>query len=243
MRTFKTFMAVAMVAAVAAMNVDSAFAYGYSDKEQKEEARQMKQQQNDFYKKSPKLARKEAKAWEREGWKSMNLPIEKQLERTWDRQAIMDEEGNDKYISTDVTATGTDYSAAQMQAENVAKVRIASNICTSVASLADIALANNASDPELIASLSKAIENAKLIVSQKLGRVITGISVYRETKRGYEVRLTVLYDQKQAIQLAHQVILQELQNESEVNKKQLENLIGIREIQQQYNSMEFDEEL
>lgn len=242
MRTFKTFMAVAMVA-VAAMNVDSAFANDYSSKEKKEEARMIRQQQDDFYKKSPKLARKEARQWEREGWKSMNMPIEKQLERTWDRLSLMDEDGNDKYISTEVFATGTNYSAAQMQAENVAKVRIAANICTSVASLADVALANNESTPELTASLSKALENAKLIVSQKLGRVITGISAYRETKSGYEVRMTVLYDQKQAIQLAHQVILQELQNESEVNKKQLENLIGLREIQEQYNNMEFDEEL
>lgn len=242
MRTFKTFMAVAMVA-VASMNANPVFAYDYFKQEQKEEARVIKQQQDDFYKKSPKLARREAKQWAKEGWKSMNMPIEKQMERTWDRLSLMDEDGNDKYISTEVFATGTNYSAAQMQAENIAKVRIAANICTSVASLAEVALANNESDPELTTSLSKAIENAKLIVSQELGRVITGISAYRETKDGYEIRMTVLYDQKQAIQLAHQVILQELEHESEVNKRQLENLIGIREIQEKYNSMSFDEEL
>lgn len=242
MRTFKTFMAVAMVA-VAAMSVEPAFAQDYSKKEKKEMARTIKKQQDDLYKRSPKMARKTAKEWEKEGWKSMSLPIEKQLERTWDKEVIDDEEGYPKYVSVQVQARGTNFSAAQMQAENIAKVRIASNIAASVASLTDIALANNETTPELTASISKAIENSKVIVAQKLGKVYAATTVYRQDKNGYEVRAIVLYDQRQAMKIAHQVIMDELKNESEENKRQLESMLGMDKLQDQYNQMEFDEEL
>ena len=242
MRTFKTFMAVAMVA-VAAMSVEPAFAQDYSKKEKKEMARTIKKQQEDLYKKSPKMARKTAKEWEKEGWKSMSLPIEKQLEMTWDKLVLADEEGYPKYVQVDVQAQGTNFSAAQMQAENVAKVRIASNIAASVASLTDVALANNETTPELTTSISKAVENSKVIVAQKLGRVYAATTVYRQNKQGYEVRLLVLYDQRQAMKIAHQVIMDELKNESEENKKQLESMLGMDKLQNQYNQMGFDETL
>lgn len=242
MRTLKTFMAVAVVA-VAAMSVEPAFAQDYSKKEKKEMARTIKKQQDDLYKRSPKMARQTAKEWEREGWKSMSLPIEKQLEMTWERQAIFDEEGYPKYVMVQEQARGTNFSAAQMQAENVAKVRIASNIAASVASLTDIALANNETTPELTASISKAVENSKIIVAQKLGKVFAATTVYRQTRNGYEVRVLVLYDQRQAMKIAHQVIMDELKNESEENKRQLESLLGMDKLQDQYNNMDFDEEL
>ena len=242
MRTFKIFMAVAMVA-VAAMSIDPAFAQADSRREQKEQIRTIKRQQDDFYKKSPKLVRKTAKQWKREGWQSMGLPIEKQLDETWGMQALRNDDGYYKYIVKESYATGTNFSAAQMQAENVAKVRIASEIAASVASLADIALANNESTPEMTASLSKAVENTKIIVSQKLGRVITGVSVYRKTRNGYEVRVNVLYDQKQAMEIAHQAIVQELKNESDENRRQLEAMMGLDKIQEQYKSLGYDEEL
>lgn len=242
MRTFKTFMAVAMVA-VAAMSVEPAVAQDYSKKEKKEMARTIKKQQDDLYKKSPKMARQTAKEWEREGWKSMSLPIEKQLENTWNTLTFKDDEGYPKFVDVTSEARGTNFAAAQMQAENVAKVRIANNIAASVASLVDVALANNETTPELTSSVSKAVENSKIIVSQKLGRVYTGTTVYRQDRKGYEVRVIVLYDQRQAMKIAHQVIMDELKNESEENKRQLESLLGMDKIQSQYNSMDFDEEL
>ena len=242
MKTFKTIMAVAMCA-VAAMCVEPAFAQDYSEKEKREMRRDVERQQEDFYDKAPKMARKEAKRLEKEGWKAMNIPIEKQLENLYDRIGLMDEEGYPKYVDAVGQATGTNFSAAQMQAENVAKLRLASNISSSIAALADVSLANNETTPELTASLSKALENAKVIVSQKLGRIIVPVTIYRQTRNTYTVRVQILYDQKQAMKIAHDAVLQELANESEENKKQLEALIGMDKIQDQYKNMDFDEEL
>lgn len=235
-------MTVAMVA-VASLSVEPAFAQEKTRKEKKQMERTIAKQQDDLYKKSPKMARKTAKAWAKDGWKSMSLPIDKQLEMTWERQVLFDAEGYPKYVMVQEQARGTSFAAAQMQAENVAKVRIASNIAASVASLADIALTNNETTPELTASISKAIENSKIIVAQKLGKVYTGTTVYRQDSNGYEVRVLVLYDQRVAMKIAHQVILEELNNESEENKKQLESMLGMENIQEHYNKMGFDEEL
>lgn len=242
MRTFKTFMAVA-ICAVAAMSVEPVFSQDYTKKEKKEMSREMEKQREDFYSKAPKLARKEAKKLEKQGWKSMSIPVEKQLQTYYDRVALYDAEGYPKYIYTEVQATGTNFSAAQMQAENIAKLRLASNICSSIASLTDLSLANNETTPELTASIAKVLENAKVIVSQKLGRVFVPVTIYQQTRNTYTVRVNALYDQKQAMKIAHDTIMQELANESEENKKQLESLLGMDNIQKQYNNMKFDEEL
>ena len=45
------------------------------------------------------------------------------------------------------------------------------------------------------------------------------------------------------MKIAHQVIMEELKNESDENKRQLESLLGMDKIQNQYNNMDFDEEL
>lgn len=234
MKTIKIMMA-AVVFAIVAMGAEQVSAQEYTKKEKKELARDMKKQQEALYKRSPKMARKTASEWEKEGWKSMNLPIEKQLEMTWERMAIMDPEGYPKYVTVTEQATGTNFSAAQMHAEDVAKVRIASNLCASVATLADVALANNETTEELTASISKAVENSKIIVSEKLGKVFTSASVYMKSGSTWTVRVIVLYDQRQAMKIAHDVILQELQNESEENRAQLESLIGIDKLREQYN--------
>jgi choline dehydrogenase-like flavoprotein len=110
-----------------------------------------------------------------------------------------------------------------------------------IAALTDISLANNETSPELAASLSQAIENAKVIVSQKLGRVVIPMTIYMQTRNTYTVRVAALYDQKQAMKIAHDAVLQELAQESEENKKQLESLLGMDKIQNQYNNMTFEE--
>lgn len=53
----------------------------------KETAREIKASNKDLYRKTDRSVRKEAKKLTKEGWKSMDLPIEKQLERTWERVA------------------------------------------------------------------------------------------------------------------------------------------------------------
>lgn len=185
---------------------------------------------------SQKDIRKRVKELEKDGWKSMDMPLDKQVERTMERRLMTDDEGFDKYIAKTVSAKASSYSAAQMAAENIAKVRIASDIGSSVASLANVALENNeisAAEANTITSVS---EKAKVLVSQKLGRVLTTMCVYRMAGSEYEVNITVLYDQKKAIEIANEIVRTEL-----ANNPKLAELINDKKLHEAYKGGNFSE--
>ncbi|MCL2167821.1 MAG: hypothetical protein FWH59_01700 [Lentimicrobiaceae bacterium] len=197
-------------------------------KENKAQQKQQKEVKSDLYKRSGKDAQKEAKRLQKEGWKTMGIPIEKQLEDAWMKQYEKDPSGYPRYIVVTNQAVANTISACQMQLENLAKVRIAGMIQTNVASLADLSLANEEISQKEAASITKAIENSKNIVAQKLGRVVKVLEIYRQ-KGGdnVEMRIAMVYDMKAALQLAKQVIIEELKNDLEVNKAQLEKMMGM----------------
>lgn len=167
----------------------------------------------------------------------MDLPLDQQVARTMERRLMTDDEGYDKYIAKTVVTRGGSYSAAQMAAENIAKVRIASDMGASVASLADVALENQEITPMEATSVMTASEKAKVLVSQKLGKLITSMCVYRMVGNEYEVSITVLYDQKKAIDIAHEMMMAELGN----NEK-LTNVVSAENIRNSYKNQGFKED-
>ena len=196
--------------------------------EVKAQQKQQKDTKNALYKKTDKNAQKEAKRLQKDGWKTMGLPIDKQLENAWMKQFETDPSGYPRYIVVTVPVIANTVSAAQMQAENLAKVRIAGQIQTNVASLVDMAVANQEISQREAASITKAVENSKNIVSQKLGRIVKVLEIYRpKPNNNVEVRITMAYDMKAAMTLAQQIVLDELKNDLEVNRAQLEKMMGI----------------
>ena len=185
---------------------------------------------------SSKDVRKKVKELEKEGWKTMDLAMDQLVERTMERQLMQDDEGYDKYITKTIMTKGGSYSAAQMAAENIAKVRIASDMGASVASLTDIALENQEITPMEATSVMTASEKAKVLVSQKLGKVITSMCVYRMVGNQYEVRVTVMYDQKKAIEIAHELMMAELGNDPK-----LANVVNEEKIRNSYKDKGFSE--
>lgn len=242
MRTFKTFMAVA-ICAVAAMSFEPAFAQDYTKKEKKEMKRDISQSEKDLYKRSDRDVRKEARRLERDGWKSMDLPIEKQLERTWERQWLKDTAGYDKYITKTVTVTAQTFNAALRQAENAAKLGIASDMGTLVQSMAQQAIGNNGISPEQAISIDQHVEKVKFLVNAKLGRVLTSTTIYRQTKNTYEVRVTVLYSQEAALQAAQDAVREALKEDMKVNDAEFDALFGYDKLRKQYVQTEWDEVL
>ena len=209
-----------------------------TDKQQKKEKKEYQKEQNELrkalYKKDEKLAYKTAKKLERQGWKTMSLPIAKQLDRTWMKEMEEETPGIPRYITAREEATGNTFAAAQSMADNVAKLRIASQVSSSVTALADVALANNQISATEAASLTKTVENAKVIVSQKLGRTFKTLEIYQLLSNGnYRVRVVMFYDMKAAVSLAREVMLEELKKDSDINKAQLEKLLGMDSIMEQ----------
>ena len=231
-------MALAMVSLTPA-----AFAQDNDKADMKRVRKERNEAKRSVFKRSPKLVRKEAKRLEKEGWKSMSLPIEKQLEVTWERLAIVDATtGYPKYISTESQANAQTFAAAQMQAENIARVNIAANIAGSVASLADVAIANREITPAESATIQEAVQNSKVLVAEKLGRVFTSLCLYKQTKNQYTVRVIVLYDMAQAAEIAKQTMKEQLSDKLKDNGKVLDNMIGLDKFSDTYME-QFDEEI
>lgn len=209
-----------------------------TDRQQKKEKKEYQKDKNELrkklYKKDEKLAMKTAKKLEKQGWKTMGLPIAKQLDNTWMKEMEEVVPGIPRYIVGRIEATGNTYAAAQSTADNVAKLRIASQVSSSVAALTDVALANNQINATEAESITKTVENAKVIVSQKLGRTFKTLEIYQILSNGnYKVRVAMFYDMKAAVALAREVMLDELQKDSDLNKAQLEKLLGMDKLMDQ----------
>jgi hypothetical protein len=241
MKTIKTFMAVAMFAVAAMISVPVNAQDDYTKKEKREMARDIKASNKDLYKKSDKDVRKEARKLEKEGWKSLDLPIEKQLERTWERQWQTDAAGYDKYITKTVQAVGPSFNAALRMAENMAKLGIASDMGMLVQSMATLAVGNKEISPKQAASVNQSVEKVKLIVNEKLGRVITSTTLYKENRKVYTVRVTVLYSQEAALQAASQAAAEALKDDMKVNDAEFDALFGYDKLRDQYVKTDWDE--
>ena len=212
-------------------------------KEQKEQKKDQQETKDELYKKAGKIARKEEKKLIKQGWQTMGLPIAKQLEQTWMKMYETEPNGYPRYIWAQEMVTANTYAAAQSQADNITKLRIASQISSSIGALVDIALANQEISAQEAASITKVVENSKILVSQKLGRVFKTMEIFKIVDGNYQMRTTICYDMKAAITIAKEIILEELKNDSEVNKAQLEKIMGMDNLidNVQKNQPTFDE--
>lgn len=237
MKTLKSMLAIALFAIASACALEASA----QDNEQRVMKRDKSDLEKDLYKKSDKNVRKEAKQLKKEGWKAMDLSIEKQLEKTWEYRWEDGPDGYPKYVSATTQAVGESFTAAQSQAENLAKLRIASNIGSSVTSLVTIAEGNQQLSPSQAASMSRSVENAKVAVAQKLGRLIVPMTLYRQKKNVYEVRVTVMYDLNSAMKVAYSEIYKDLETGVLEGKEQIESVVGVDQMKEQYSKMNFDE--
>ena len=243
MKSFNKMIGMGMMALAMVSFIPSAYAQDNDNAEMRRVRKERNEAKRSIYKRSPRMARQQAKKWEREGWKSMTLPIDKQLEVTWERMTLVDATtGYPKYIHTESQANAQSFSAAQMQAENIARINIASDIAGSVASLTDVAIANREISPSESITVQEAVQNSKVLVAEKLGRVFTSLCVYKQTKNQYTVRVIVLYDMAQAAEIAKQTIKEQLEDKLKDNGKMLDNMIGLDKFSDTYMD-KFDEEL
>lgn len=205
-------------------------AYSQVTKEEKQEAKaQSKNQKNtekELFSKSPKEVQKEAKKLEKAGWKSMGLPIAQQLETTWMKEYETDPmSGYNRYIFATEEATGNSFSAAQMQTDNLCKVRIAGQIQTTVMSEAKMEIANQPLSEKEAASITKVLEKSTNMVAQKLGRLTKTLEIYRIVNGNYIVRVTMIYDMNKIMDTVKADAIQDLKKEMDEWKPTYEKVL------------------
>ncbi len=182
--------------------------------------------------KAPKTARKEAKKYKKQGYYVVRaaLPMDKQLEVAYLRQLEIDENGYPLYITATAESVAQTKIAAKNQAMAIAKFDLASQLETNIVGLIENSVANEQLSQEDAASLTKTVTASKEIVAQKLGRVITLFSAYKEDKTlskranvGYTVMIA--YNQALAIDAAKQTIKEQLEDEAEDLHKKLDQIL------------------
>ena len=130
-------------------------------KDYKDLKKQEKVLDKELRKKALKEARREAKQLEKEGFRTPvgKLPLAKQLENAWEKQAELDMEGNPFWYIASSRAVGGNQSSAVLQATNAAKIDLAGQIQTRVAQLIETKVAKlnhyNPQDRLLIRKLSE----------------------------------------------------------------------------------------
>ncbi len=176
-----------------------------------------------------KYAKKEAKQLEKEGWfvAPGNLPLEKQLEKTYQKTLEEDENGFPAYIVASGNSLAGTQSAAKLQATELAKLEIANQLSSQLAATIDNQIANNQINQEEAATLQKTVAVAKNVVAQKMGRVIGLVEMYKknEKTKNIECAVRIGYSQALARQMAIQAMKDELQDEANIAADKLDKLL------------------
>ena len=204
--------------------------YAQLSKEQiKERKETMKMSKKALNEKASKAARKEAKKLSKEGWKPAPgaLPLEKQLDKSYMMQQEYDENLFPKYIVGEAMSIGENYDAAKMQALELAKQNLAGQIQTEITALIENTVANNQLSAEEATSVTKMVSAAKNLISQRIGRVVPIVELYRTLKnKNKEIRVYIGYNSKMAKAAAKAAIREELAKEGEELQNKLDEHLG-----------------
>lgn len=176
-----------------------------------------------------KTVKKEAKRLKKEGWQVApgNIAMDFQLKESFNMALEKDEKGYSKYVSGEAMSIGENYDAALFQATNLAKLDLAGKIQTEVTELIDNRLANKQLSQQQAASLAESVAASKNLVSQKLGRVLVPIKMYRNLDNGnVEVRTVMYYNHDMAMDILKQTMREDLEQKADDLSKQLDKLLG-----------------
>lgn len=196
---------------------------------QKERKELYKASKSELSEKASKAARKEAKRLTKEGWMTAPgaLPMEKQLDRSYTMQMEYDQDMFPKYLMGEAMSIGENYDAAKMQALELAKQNLAGQIQTEITTLIENTVANKQLQPEEAASVIQSISAGKSLISQKIGRVITVVEVYRSANnKNKEVLVRIAYNSEMAKKVAKEAVRNDLDKKGEDMHNKLDKLLG-----------------
>lgn len=195
-------------------------------KERKEIAKLSKSELNA---RAGKAARKAAKTYAKEGWivAPGKLPLDKQLDKSYNMQYEYDENAFPKYIMGEAMSIGENYDAARMQAIELAKLNLASQIQTEVTALIESSVANKQLAQDEAASLTETVAASKNLISQRIGRVIPTVECYRvKSNKNKEVLIQLAYNSKMALEAAKSAIREQLEAKGDKLHEELDAVLG-----------------
>ena len=216
MKTFNLFFTI-LLALVMLTPINESMAKKKPNKEAKKEMKR----------KAYKQARKEARRFRKKGWYVAPgaLPMDKQIEKSWELQYKLDENGYPLYIVATGNSVAETQSAAKLQATELAKLELAGMVQTNVAALIENSIANNQLNNEEAASVTKTVAASKNIIAQEIGRVIFLFEIMRKIDKNVEASVRVGYNNDLAQEVAKKAIRKKLEEETDILHEKLEKLM------------------
>ena len=215
MKTTKLIGLIALFAMLFSLNVNAQEAA--TKKEYKEIQKREKTLTKDLKKKAIKDARKEAKRLTKEGYKvpAGRLPLDKQLEDSWVKQYEVDADNYPIYYIATQKATAGSFSAASVQAYNLAKTDLAGQIQTKISQMVESQVSNSELGQDEAASVVNVVSASKSIVSATLGRTIPLVEIYKVLPNSnVEVMVSLAYNSRMATKAALQAIRDNIAKDS-----------------------------
>lgn len=176
-----------------------------------------------------KQAKKEAKAFEKDGWEITPgaLPLQVQFLNAYEMQTEKDDLGYPKFIIGEAMSIGENYDAAKMQALELAKLNLAGAIETELVTLVDNSVSNKQLSSEEAASIIETVTANKNLISQNIGRIVTIAECYRTLKnKNKEVYVRIAYNAEMAKEAAKKAIRKDLEQKGEELQQKLDELLA-----------------
>ncbi len=167
-------------------------------------------------KKASKTARKEAKQLKKAGWQITPgaLPLEQQLDRAYEMQNEFDSDGTPKYIIGSAMSLGETYDAAKMQALELAKHEIASQLVTQIKASIENTVLNKQLEADDALSITKTSVLSDATIANRIGRTLIVIECYRDKENTMkEAMVRVAYDSRTARQIVRQTISENMEKQ------------------------------
>lgn len=187
----------------------------------------------EFNKKAMKLARKEAKRLMKDGWETDpgSLPLAKMLETYYLNSYLLNEDGSKKFIE----ASPNEKDRIKQNAYEEALQSAGFEIAQKTQQMVNAYVEGNAAKADLsedqITSIREYLKNSITMIQADLGYMEPYVKISRMSNNGsdYEVQLKVLYDSKQALKKAEEVVVKGLKEKLNINDGRLRKIIGINE--------------
>ncbi|NJO00711.1 MAG: hypothetical protein HC880_02605 [Bacteroidia bacterium] len=184
--------------------------------------------------KAIKIARKEAKARQKEGWDVPpgSVPMEVLFEKAWAIELETDDEGIPKYIMATGSAVAGTKTAADLAAMTAARNELAAAIQAKVTQLIETKTANDQIDQNIANTLDKTVANGKALIQASLNQVKTAYKIYREVadksnkRNNMAVEVKLFYNQDEALKAAQKAIRKKLEEESDELGEELDTILN-----------------
>ena len=176
-----------------------------------------------------KATKKEAKRLAKEGWvvSPGALPLEKQLQRSYEMEYQYDDLGFPKYIMANAQSVSENYDAAKTAATSLAITNLAGQIQTEVTALIENTVTNRQLAAEDAASISETVMSSKNLISQSIGRTIVVVECYRVLpNKNREVMVRIAYNGEMAKEAAKKAVREELEKKGKNLHEQLDKVLG-----------------